>query len=96
MQCYKCHAELTILPHQTITRSEACPKCLTSIRCCMMCIHYDKNSYNECRESVAERAVDKEKANFCDFYSIVNKKNNAMSSVNDLKAQAEALFKKKN
>ncbi len=34
-----------------------------------MCKFYDIHSYNECHESIAERLVDKEKANFCDFFS---------------------------
>jgi len=32
------------------------------------CAHYDPGSYNDCRETSAERVVDKEKANFCDLF----------------------------
>ena len=35
---------------------------------CKNCEFYDTSAYNECKESQAERVVDKEKANFCDYF----------------------------
>ncbi len=58
-----------------------------------MCIFYDKHSYNECREPTAERLVDKEKANFCDFYKFGNQ-NEQSQAKDDALAAANALFKK--
>ncbi|MBF0190432.1 MAG: hypothetical protein HQL99_04700 [Magnetococcales bacterium] len=37
-------------------------------RVCLNCRFHDTGSYNECRESVAERIVDKDRSNFCDFF----------------------------
>lgn len=90
--CYKCNAELEFESIENIARSESCPKCLTSIRCCSMCNFYDNNSYNECRESSAERIVDKEKPNFCDFFKIRNGKS-VKEETNDALAKANSLFK---
>lgn len=91
--CYKCGHEIKLEIHQKIQRSDECPKCYTDLRCCMMCNFYDKNSYNECREPTADRIVDKEKKNFCDFFSFGNKAE-INKKVEDAKALAESLFKK--
>lgn len=91
--CYKCHKEIKIESNQDIARSEECLYCYTSLRCCHMCKFYDKNSYNECREPTAERVIDKEKANFCDFFKI-GRTESKSDKTQDLLAQANALFKK--
>ena len=43
-----------------LKRQEECPHCGRGIRNCMMCDHYDGQSYNECGEPVAQRIVDKD------------------------------------
>ena len=32
------------------------------------CAFYSETSYNECKESQADRVLDKEKANYCDYF----------------------------
>ena len=91
--CYKCNAELIIENLANIPRSEECPKCYVNIRCCMMCEFYDKNSYNECRESSADRQLEKEKANFCDHYKFDQKAQYAEAKLSALDL-ANSLFKK--
>ncbi len=90
--CYNCLKKFPILG-ETIHRTDACPHCDVSIRCCKMCKFYDPKCYNECRESNAERIVEKEKANFCDFYFPDNREAEASAKENAAKA-FEALFKK--
>ncbi len=68
LKCYHCAKEIPFKEDQDIGRSEDCPSCNTSLRCCRMCKFYDKSAYNECREPMADRVLDKEKANFCDFF----------------------------
>ena len=65
--CFHCGTPLTFasLPG----RSEVCEKCGYDVRVCLNCRHYDGASYNECREPVAERIVDKDRRNFCDYFS---------------------------
>jgi hypothetical protein len=53
---------------------------------------FDPNSYNECREPVAQRIVDKEKANFCDYFKLGENQNSQESSEQLLEA-ANKLFK---
>lgn len=75
-------------------RSDSCPSCLADIRCCKMCLHFDAKSYNECRESMADRVQDKEKANFCDYFKIGSSFVDADKQRQELLAKAQALFKK--
>mgnify|MGYP003665563934 CR=1 FL=1 len=92
--CYKCNSETEIMTDSKVHRSEECPKCFASLHSCMMCFFYDKTAYNECREPMANRILEKEKANFCEFYKLKgsaaegDKKENLMDAAN-------ALFKDK-
>jgi hypothetical protein len=58
-----------------------------------MCKFYDARVYNECKESNADRVVDKEKDNFCDYFSLSDGKHDD-SSIESLKSVADLLFKK--
>lgn len=93
VKCHSCGKDIELETTETIMRSEECPHCYANIRCCKMCEFYDPQSYNECRESSAERIVEKEKANFCDFYRIDTKLNKDQQK-QDVLSAAEALFKK--
>jgi hypothetical protein len=59
-----------------------------------MCQFYDPKAYNECRESSADRVVEKEKANFCDYFKIGSGGSDADKARQDALAKAAALFKK--
>ena len=58
-----------------------------------MCEYYDPHSYNECREPIAERVLDKEKANFCDSFRLNHTESHKQDG-QDLFDVASALFKK--
>jgi len=91
--CYHCQKTIPIIGSVKILRTEECPYCSTSLHCCRMCSFYDSRVYNECRESNAERIVDKEKANFCDYFNLSDGTHNK-SSKEDLNNIAASLFKK--
>ena len=93
LTCYKCAKPLSDTFKVMVGRRDTCPSCMTDIRCCKMCQFYDPKSYNECREPSAERVVDKEKANYCDFFKI-GSLGSADKDKQDLLAKANALFKK--
>ncbi|GAB0056660.1 hypothetical protein SIID45300_00968 [Candidatus Magnetaquicoccaceae bacterium FCR-1] len=57
-----------MLPANGFGRSDVCPSCSKDARVCLNCRFHDPGSYNECRETVAERVVDKEKNNFCEDF----------------------------
>ncbi|HLW56915.1 MAG TPA: hypothetical protein VKY27_05985 [Bacteriovoracaceae bacterium] len=92
--CYKCGTELPKSFSVFISRSDTCTQCRTDIRCCRMCQFYDPQSYNECRESSADRITDKEKANFCDYFKLSSSYNDPNKEREDQLARAAALFKK--
>lgn len=66
------------------------------MRVCKNCIHYDVRSYNECREPSAERVVDKENRNFCDYFSLSsgNQSKEIDSKKEDALKKLDDLFKK--
>lgn len=75
---------------------ESCPHCHADVHSCKNCLFYDSKVYNECREPAAEVVREKERANFCEFYQVRTGSVDAQNKkAADLKAAAEALFKKK-
>ncbi len=92
IKCFHCNKELDLSPNTNVGRKETCSSCYADIHVCKMCIHYDKSAYNECKEPMADRIVEKEKSNFCDYFKLGN--NNLGESQNDLFSAADALFKK--
>ena len=70
VHCYKCQQELDINPGIVLGRHEECPKCFANLRCCRMCQFFDKTAYNDCREPMANRILEKENANFCDYLKV--------------------------
>jgi hypothetical protein len=62
---------------------------------CKNCEHYDVAFNNQCKESSAERVVEKERSNFCDYFKAGSRAGGNAKSAQDLKAAAAALFKKK-
>lgn len=69
MQCWKCGTELKniLLP---FSRYEECSHCKTDLHACITCKHYDPSISDACREDRAEYVLDKDKANFCDFFRV--------------------------
>jgi hypothetical protein len=66
--CHHCHAALET--RGAVGRRDACPSCGVDVRCCRNCAHYEAGYHNDCRETQAERQVDKERGNFCDFFRL--------------------------
>ncbi|TDJ08989.1 MAG: hypothetical protein E2O68_01130 [Deltaproteobacteria bacterium] len=89
-KCFSCHKPTELEFGRKILRHEECPTCGASMHCCKMCKYYDPTAYNECKETIAERIVDKEKANFCEFFFLVGdtgeyeKKADSMDLANSL------------
>lgn len=92
-RCFNCSAELSF--GFTPGRREECPKCGADVHVCRNCKNYDKNAYNECREPQADVVKEKDRANFCDYFQLGGA-GGGVDKQKDLRAAAEALFKKKN
>jgi len=66
----KCRACLKGLEIKTaVGRREICPFCGSDLHCCLNCVHYNIGAYNDCREPQAERVIEKDRSNFCDFFA---------------------------
>ncbi len=95
--CWNCGLGLTSLDYG---RGDSCQKCGKDTRVCKSCVFYDRSYNNECRESQADRVVEKEKSNFCDFFKPCQSRPGGQVAggpkpQESLRASAEALFKKK-
>ncbi len=93
--CFSCNADLKEHLLSPIGRSAVCDKCLADIRCCKNCKEFDESLYNSCKETEADRIVDKEKANFCDWFkpNLAGGRAKAEESKADKFAELDKLFK---
>ncbi len=67
MQCWKCGTELKnlLLP---FSRYEECSSCKADLHACIACKSHDPAVSDACREDRAGFVLDKDKANFCDYF----------------------------
>ena len=72
MQCWKCGTELenVLLPFSSY---EECGKCRADLHAFFGCRHYYPAAADACREDRADFILDKDKANFCDFFTVHTK-----------------------
>ena len=90
--CSHCGANIDVAAGQVVGRTEECPSCGRDLHACVQCQFYDPGAYNECREPQAERVVDKERSNFCDYFQLSegpgsgspSKKDDALKQLDDL------------
>jgi hypothetical protein len=91
LSCWQCGNTLknVIFP---VSRREECPLCNADQHVCKMCKEFDGR--NSCSETRAEDVTDREKANFCDYFSPSGKVFAIASrqKERDAKVQLAALF----
>lgn len=93
--CYNCRKEIFL--EGQIGRKEVCYSCGFDLHCCRNCVFHDPQAYNQCHETQAERVLDKEKSNYCDFFIFrdVSSKPRAAGGVSDARRKLDDLFKPK-
>ncbi len=67
--CFRCGGEVE--EDRGITREAECEHCSQDLHCCRNCRFHEPGASNQCAEPQAEWVVDKERANFCDFFMFV-------------------------
>ncbi len=92
LKCFACGTLLTFA--ESVSRRDECPKCGEDVRVCKNCRFYDPKVYNECRETSAEVIREKARSNLCDFFQPNADAESENKSRDNLRAAAEALFKK--
>jgi len=92
MKCAFCRKTVNV--KEPVSRVETCPNCGRDLRCCRQCKFYDPHAYNDCREVSAERVVDKERANFCDYFVPAGSVRRNVNTASEAKRALESLFRK--
>ena len=93
-KCFYCGADLN-LPLGNIGRSATCSQCSSDVRACYNCLHYDASSYNECKEPNAERVLEKNRANFCDYFHLAGSEQiRGAQAKDDALKKLDQLFKR--
>jgi hypothetical protein len=91
-KCWSCNHEVELNNYH---RLDSCTHCKADTHVCKNCEHYDRAYNNECRESSADRQVEKERSNFCDYFKPSDRAGGNAKSLDAMKAAADALFGKK-
>ena len=66
--CHFCHTALD--PKMRVVRESVCPNCQRDLHACVQCRHFDRNAHNQCREPQAEWVTDRDRRNFCDYFTL--------------------------
>jgi hypothetical protein len=92
--CHRCRAEIHSV--ERVGRRDTCAKCGAYLHCCLNCWFYEPGSHNDCRETQAERQVNKEAGNFCEYFDLRRdgRKVETGKTKADSRLQLEALFRK--
>jgi len=93
MNCFHCGREIVF--KDRVGFREECPQCDRPLHACLNCGFYDPAYNNQCRETQAERVVDKNRANFCEYFTPGNRAAKTTTSSSDARAKLDAIFKKK-
>ena len=89
--CWNCGKPVEL---NNFRRLDSCDHCGRDTHVCKNCEHHDRAYNNECKESQADRVLDKEKSNFCDYFKPSNRVGGVAKGIDTVNTAAEALFKK--
>lgn len=67
--CWRCSASVAELP-LPLARLAECPRCRAELHVCRMCEFYDRSYAHACRETIADEVQNKERANFCGYFTL--------------------------
>jgi len=90
--CYSCGAANEF--PGALGRRDHCSQCGSELRCCLQCRLHQPDASPECREPSAEVPRDRDRGNFCEFFSAGPGRRRQASEADRAKAAFEALFKK--
>lgn len=94
--CWQCGASLAQLS-LPFSRFDHCKHCGAALHACKQCVFYEPTVAKQCREPIAEEERDKQRANFCDYFSARPDayKPTDVSAAQQARAALDALFGKK-
>ncbi len=65
-RCHKCKAVVEL---ERVGRRSECEVCKSDLHVCLNCRFYDPGKGNACMETQAERVTEKDRSNYCDYFS---------------------------
>jgi hypothetical protein len=65
--CHFCGA--AVEDPRAVYRTSTCPKCGRDLKICLNCKFYSPGSHWDCSETIDEPVRDKERGNFCTFFT---------------------------
>jgi hypothetical protein len=75
---FACHFCGTVIENpREVYRSSTCPGCGKDLKICLNCRFYSPGAHWDCSETIDEPVNDKDRANFCTFFSFHDAKKNA-------------------
>lgn len=98
MNCWNCARKIEVVGGAKIDRigfRDECEGCGRALHVCRNCGFYDPAYNNSCRETMAERVVDKERFNFCEYFIPGDAAIQPQAKKAGAQDKLEALFKKK-
>ncbi len=67
---YACHFCGTEVKNpREVFRNSTCPSCQKDLKICLNCRFYSPGAHWDCGETIDEQVKDKDRANFCTFFS---------------------------
>lgn len=91
-KCFRCDA--VVEEREFFSRRDTCGKCGADLHVCRNCSFYSPGRSNDCEEPQAERVVEKDRANYCDFFRFKEGRGEAATRKDDAKKAWDDLFKK--
>ena len=87
LECWNCGTSLDDLP-RPITRHNNCSECFESLHCCRLCRRYRPRDTITCTDDRADPPINKENANFCDFFRPASGTYDSVIGIKDAGARA--------
>ncbi len=91
--CHHCGRDVGSV--ERVGRRDACLHCGWDLHCCLNCTFYEPTYHNECREPQAERQVEKQAGNFCEYFSFRVGPRGKAAKDEGARTRLDALFAKK-
>lgn len=85
--CHSCNAVVSLIEGKA-GRKDTCDSCDADLHACLNCRFHDASAYNECSEPNAERVLEKDRSNFCDYFEFRTGKGSRSGSKANEKADA--------
>ena len=93
MNCFHCGDAIAF--KDRVGFRDRCSTCDRPAHACLNCTFYDPAYNNQCREPQADRLVEKDRANFCEYFTPGNRAAKKLDSSSNARAKLDAIFKKK-